>query len=77
MQIQCNDPRDEIRIGVLCPASAYKGLCSQRGCAENGGNCTLSGAPWATFCKIPQSHPVSEAWRAIAAAQAEARKNLQ
>lgn len=75
-----HDPRDEIRIGLLCPAQKYKGICTQKACGAqgflNGGTCVLDGAAWASFCVIPQSHPVKEIWRELADAQAEARKHV-
>lgn len=64
MQIE-NHPDDEIRLGLLCPAQAYKGLCRQMSCQRVAGACSLNGAPFAAFCKIPVSHPVTQQQRAM------------
>ncbi len=77
MKIVANDPRDEIRLGLLCPGQNWKGICTQKACAASGGNCVLNGKPWAPFCVIPQSHPVRDVQREIAAANEEARRHLQ
>lgn len=66
MQISTDHhPDDEIRIGLLCPAQGYKGLCRQASCNRSFGACALNGKPYATFCKIPVSHPVTQAQRAM------------
>lgn len=58
-------PDDEIRVGLLCPAQGWKGLCRQQACGFSpNGTCSLNGAPHAAFCKIPVSHPVSQQQRA-------------
>jgi hypothetical protein len=81
MQITAPDPADTIWINLLCPAQAYHGVCTQKTCGadgfRNGGSCALNGKPWAPICVIPQSHPVHECRREIAALEAEARRNLQ
>lgn len=64
MQIE-NHPDDEIRLGLLCPAQGWKGLCRQASCVSTFGTCSLNGKPWASFCKIPVSHPVSQQQRAM------------
>lgn len=73
-----NDPRDQIWINLLCPAHGFKAVCTQKTCGEqgfrNGGTCTLNGQPWASFCQIPQSHPVKEIQRQIAADNLAARQ---
>lgn len=59
-------PADEIRVGLLCPAQGWKGLCRQRSCGFSAnGSCTLDGRPHAAFCKIPVSHPVTQTQRAM------------
>lgn len=66
MQINVeNHPDDEIRLGLLCPAQGWKGLCRQQSCQRSFGACSLNGQPFAAFCKIPRSHPVSVAQRAM------------
>ncbi len=72
MQINADGhPDDEIRIGLLCPAQGWKGLCTQASCARHVGRprsfgrCCLNGAEFAAFCKIPVSHPVSQQQRAM------------
>ena len=68
MQIQTVNPDDEIRIGLLCPAQQWLGLCRQMSCARAAtGLCSLDGRPHAAFCKIPVSHPVSQIQRALMA----------
>lgn len=69
MQIRAeNHPDDEIRIGLLCPALRWKGLCSIESCGRNSsGTCTLNGQRYALFCKIPVSHPVTQYQRAMLA----------
>lgn len=59
MQIE-NHPDDEIRLGLLCPAQNWKGICRQASCQRSFGACSLSGKPFAAFCKIPVSHPVTQ-----------------
>lgn len=66
MQISAeNHPDDEIRLGLLCPAQRWKGLCRQASCGRSFGACSLNGQPFAAFCKIPRSHPVSQQQRAM------------
>lgn len=60
------NPDDEIRLGLLCAAQGWKGLCRNASCGLNTrGNCALNGAPYAPFCKIPGSHPVTQYQRAM------------
>lgn len=65
MQIRADHhPDDEIRVGLLCPAQRWKGLCTQLSCGRTGaGKCSLNGADFAAFCKIPVSHPVTQLQR--------------
>lgn len=66
MQISTDHhPDDEIRIGLLCPAQGYKGLCHSAAPLRAQGHCSLNGRPFAAFCKIPVSHPVTQAQRAM------------
>lgn len=60
-----NHPDDEIRVGLLCPAQSWKGLCHSPALLCAQGRCGLNGKPVAVFCKIPRSHPVSQAQRAM------------
>lgn len=65
MQIRAeNHPDDEIRIGLLCPAQGWKGLCHSPALLCAQGSCGLNGKAVAVFCKIPVSHPVSQLQRA-------------
>lgn len=66
MQVE-NHPDDEIRLGLLCPAQNWKGGCRQSSCSGSFGACSLDGKPWASFCKIPVSHPVSQIQRQMLA----------
>lgn len=66
--MQVGNPDDEIRLGLLCPAQDYRGLCRQMACGyATSGNCSLNGKPHAAFCKIPVSHPVTQFQRAMQA----------
>jgi hypothetical protein len=55
------NPDDEIRIGLLCPAEGWRAPCRVASCgvAPNG-RCALNGQPWASVCVIPNSHPVTQ-----------------
>ncbi len=79
--IAAPDPGDQIWINLLCPAQAYRGVCSQKTCGErgfvNGGSCILNGKAWAPVCVIPRNHPVVQFARENALAEAEARRHMQ
>ena len=72
------NPADQIWINLLCPAQDYRGICRQMSCGRSkDGKCSLNGVAWAPICVIPQSHPVNEYRRVLAADEAEARAHLQ
>ena len=78
MQPAQPNPADQIWINLLCPAQNYRGVCRQMLCGgSKDGACSLNGKPWAPVCVIPQSHPVTEYRRVLAADEAQARAHLQ